>query len=438
MKPTLYAMLLLMFAGLIFPARAQQTPDTVGVDYNPGLAGSSWQFSFIQLTDIHIGEGAPGDDYGTPGYEDGITATDAGDPLIRLRKSVAWINEHREALKVHFVVVTGDLSESGEISELLRCKMVLDSLEVPYIPMVGNHDIWPLSQGIEAPLPDGDSLFNVLFSDAFIRAQAFFPGWDDGTRLSSAWDTENNCNAFYQNYGFQYGSYRFLFTDFVSRAHDLAVFNGAAADAQLHDLPGGTWPWLQQAILNAPAGEDNLLIFAHHPLSKSLLSGSFASFDYNEYDAVTQFLNTYAARVGAWIAGHKHNTDQYDIKTWTFSPAIATGYEAAANWEFENGHFRIYRVFDTVAPQPLGIRDPVATGLCLYPNPCKEELFLKLPANNVFTEIRIFDLQGKLLVKIPVDGKQLLRKIDTGALPAGTYLLSAEGAAPVHRLFVHQ
>lgn len=417
---------------------SQSTPDTVGVNYNQTLAGSSWQYSFVQITDVHIGEGAPGDDYGTAGYFDNTSASDAGDPLVRLRNSVQWINQHLSDLKIHFVMVTGDLTESAELSELLRCRQLLDSLNVPYIPMIGNHDVWPLSQGVEAPSPSGDSLFNVVFADAFAEAQAFFPGWNNGTRLIKTWDTENSCYAYYQNYYFNYGSYTYLVTDFVSRAHDIAVFNGATADAQLHDFSGGTWPWLQQTINSCPVkGQDNILIFAHHPLSKSLLTGSLASFSYDEYDDITQYLLTQKDWVGAWIAGHKHNVEQYDIKTWTFSSAMATGYEAAANWEYTNGHFRIYRVYDTIAPEQAGIADVSVNAFAAYPNPCTETLHLQWNTPNQFSSVEIVDLLGAVVCSKQISDGQTTLDLDMRLLPSGKYIVQLQGKERQSKMILH-
>jgi hypothetical protein len=438
-KPPLFFVAVL-FLLVFFPRSlwSQSTPDTIVANYNQSLPGSSWQYSFVQITDIHIGEGAPGDDYGTAGYDDNISPGDAGDPLLRLRNSVLWINQHLSDLNIHFVIVTGDLSESAELSELLRCKQVLDSLEVPYIPMMGNHDIWPLSQGVESPIPNGDSLYNIVFADAFATAQAYFPGWDDGTRLTKTWDSENSCYAYYQNFLFSYGSYTYLITDFVSRAHDIAVFNGAAADAQLHDLPGGTWPWLQQTITNYPVkGMDNMLIFAHHPLSKSILSGTFASFDYTEYDIVTQYLLTQKDWVGAWIAGHKHNVDEYNIKTWTFSTTMATGYEAAANWEFANGHFRIFKVFDTIAPQPASIASIQSPDWRVFPNPCTEVLNVQWAADLGVNAIELFNAQGLLVARQTLTANQRETSFDMRAFSSGLYLAVLRGKVVTSTLIVH-
>ncbi len=411
----------LIFSVFFLRLYAQGVPDTLQVDYNAALPGSQWQYSFVHLTDVHIGEGAPGDDYGTAGYYDNTAPADAGDPLIRLRKSVYWINDHIQDLKIHFVVITGDLSESAEVSELLRCKQVLDSLEVPYIPVMGNHDAWPLSQGIEESWPAGDSLLNQVFEDAYLSASQYFPQWDDGTRLNRIWHPDHNCYSWFQNFSFDYGSYHFIFADFNSRAHDLGVFNGSAADAELHDFPGGSWPWLQQAVASGQNGDNNMLIFAHHPLSKSLLSGALASFDFNEYDVVTQYLKDYSPRLGAWIAGHKHQADAYAVKTWTFSPEIMMGYETAANWEFPDGHFRLFRMWDTTAPAPLTVHEKDANSFSVFPNPCYSDRV----CISMDPECRGFvlsDFSGRIISQVTSSGeKQYFLTVES--LPSGVYFI---------------
>jgi hypothetical protein len=264
---------------------------------------------------------------------------------------------------------------------------------------------------------------NVLFADAFANAQAYFPYWDDGTRLTVQWYPLYSCNARFQNFAFRYGSYYYICADFVTRAHDLGTFNGAAADGELHNMSGGTWPWLQQQIANYPEkGQDNIIIFAHHPLSKDSLSGSFASFSFDEYDVLTQYLKDYSSCLGAWIAGHKHNVDEYAIKTWTFSPEIAMGYEAAANWEFPNGHFRIFRMWDTVAPEPLQVEESEPGTVRVFPNPCADQLYIQAPSSAT-QQIALLDISGREVVNVIFDQGSTMACIDTRTLAPGMYFL---------------
>ncbi len=63
-----------------------------------------------------------------------------------LRRTIADINTLRD---VAFVVVTGDVTELGKNSELQLAKQILDSLNIPYFVIPGNHDTgWSESGGV--------------------------------------------------------------------------------------------------------------------------------------------------------------------------------------------------------------------------------------------------------------------------------------------------
>ena len=75
-------------------------------------------FSFVQLSDIHI---SPNND----------------NALNDLRQSV---NEIRSNDSIAFVIVSGDVTDAGEIYSMLRAKQVLDSIQVPVYVTSGNHE----------------------------------------------------------------------------------------------------------------------------------------------------------------------------------------------------------------------------------------------------------------------------------------------------------
>lgn len=55
-----------------------QAPDILVFDHNKNSTDALLRFSFIQLSDVHIGESMTGDDYGTAGYNDTLTGIDTG------------------------------------------------------------------------------------------------------------------------------------------------------------------------------------------------------------------------------------------------------------------------------------------------------------------------------------------------------------------------
>ncbi len=82
------------------------------------MASEFAPFSFVQLSDIHI---SPNNDKA----------------LNDLRESVGEINSNDS---IAFVIVSGDVTDAGDIGSMLRAKRVLDSLSVPVYVTSGNHE----------------------------------------------------------------------------------------------------------------------------------------------------------------------------------------------------------------------------------------------------------------------------------------------------------
>lgn len=80
------------------------------------LANAQKPFSFVQITDLHIG--------GATGADD-------------LRRTVKELNQNDS---IQFVVATGDITEFGSANELILAKQILDSLNKPWYIVPGNHD----------------------------------------------------------------------------------------------------------------------------------------------------------------------------------------------------------------------------------------------------------------------------------------------------------
>lgn len=85
-------------------------------------------FRFAFISDTHIGS------------PDGKAEED-------LRRTVSDINSMKETIA--FVVITGDITELGTNQQLQLAKQILDSLQVPYYIIPGNHDTgWSESGGL--------------------------------------------------------------------------------------------------------------------------------------------------------------------------------------------------------------------------------------------------------------------------------------------------
>ncbi|MEW5760437.1 MAG: metallophosphoesterase, partial [Candidatus Thermoplasmatota archaeon] len=302
-------------------------------------------FSFAIIPDLHIGGWYK--DYGGAGYNDSNTTGQENDITRLARASVLKVNQLKNKYNIKFAIVIGDLTDSGERSEFEKAKEILDNLTVPYIPLLGNHDVWPYTSNMEAQAPIGDQYFNDTFDSHFNKLKNIFPNWDDGTRVTAIWNGEADTLAgknkgaisYFQNFAFDYGGYHFICTDFNSRDHAKdprglqSIGSPPDAQADLFDsnLVKGTWSWLKNHLREYPnKGKENIFIFAHHPLTKHI-SGYFFSFGPLEYMKVTNYLHKYRDNINSWFAGHYHDNRDYNIKTWWLSK-ICMGIETSATF----------------------------------------------------------------------------------------------------------
>lgn len=306
-------------------------------------------FSFVHLTDTHIGEGAPGGNYGTAGWLDEMPVGDVGYSAVRLRKTVQWINIHADSLKIKFVIVTGDITDSGERSELMKFKEIMDGLNIPYVPLIGNHDMWPYTRQDEAATPCGDSLINAMFSEQFLKLKSSLKNWNDGTRLIRTLNPETNNHNYFQNFSFQYNNYTFILSDFGTRHHAEPGELGVGPQADLHDFGGGTFPWLRTELEKYKTGSENVFLFTHWPLTKDPLVNvhlSSMAFGPQEYKKLAAMLYPYRANIAAWFSGHIHRDRLQNITRTDEAEEIAKCIETAANKKFDEGHFRVVKIWN--------------------------------------------------------------------------------------------
>jgi 3',5'-cyclic AMP phosphodiesterase CpdA len=59
-----------------------------------------------------------------------------------LELSVKKINDLVRVENIKYVIITGDITNSATVQQYQDLKNILDKLIIPYIPLMGNHDIW--------------------------------------------------------------------------------------------------------------------------------------------------------------------------------------------------------------------------------------------------------------------------------------------------------
>ena len=107
------------------------------------LSAQTKSFRFAFISDTHIGS------------PNGAAEED-------LRRTVADINSKDN---IAFVVITGDITELGTDAEINLAKQILDSLNVPYYIIPGNHDTgWSGSGGLSFTKIFGDEKFHFNYN----------------------------------------------------------------------------------------------------------------------------------------------------------------------------------------------------------------------------------------------------------------------------------
>ncbi len=268
-------------------------------------------FSFAILTDTHIGEGIQ--DYGGAGWDDAQEGDTASDSEALLASAVAEINTAAQTTAgPAFVVVLGDLTDSGERSELERSRELLEALEIPWLPLLGNHEVWPYAWDTssdswgEAEEPHGDALMLEVFEDSFAQAAADIPSL---VQAPAVWVLEHEADTPFVSFAFSHCGVRFVALDTNTRTHAPEGYPGIGPEAALYDAEGAPWPWLVQDVTAGPgAREGTVVVLGHHPFTNAGL----VAFDQDAFDRMEADIQDHGLeqRIAAFFGGHLHFDNQ--------------------------------------------------------------------------------------------------------------------------------
>lgn len=413
--------------GILYTSSFAQNPSVEEININKEIPGSTYKFSFVHISDLHIGEGIA--DYGTPGfYNDTMPTSDSSNPAIRLQKAVDWINAHELDKNIKFVLISGDLTGSAEKSEFEMCKKILDNLNMPYVPVIGNHDIWPyIKYQVEAPYAYGDSVMNEVFESRYNANKLFFTNWDDGERLTRTFNPETGLEHYLQNFSFEYDGFIFYGLDFNPRYHVNKAEPGIGPEAQLMDWTNGTFRWLSNKLATNPNKKNkNVFFFSHHPATDNLLfvlSGFV--FDFDEYNKLITMLTPYKPNLALWLAGHIHI--DYD---YLLTNGIMRVRGIAANKDATNGKFEIINVYAAPETTTAIIQKSNPT-LHIFPNPNNGKFSVSAEVFSPKSTLRLYDVVGNLIFEKPIQSylsKEEQYTFDFSSLPKGSYLLNISDA----------
>lgn len=236
-------------------------------------------FTFAILSDLHVG-------------------SRGARPL--LETAIADINRSGAA----FVVQLGDLTDRGERAEFTETLALLDRFEIPVTVMMGNHDVFSMS---EERLSGRD-----YFTETFGRPPDGTMFEHGGFRFAVLDSVEHSVSPF--------GPFDMLSGKFIEGSHSGALVRGSLTSPQ-HDI---------LAELAAPDG-DPAFVFLHHP-PQPFAGFPPVVFGLRDEDTGRLHATCDAGNVWGVFAGHTHR----NARTRDFDGVPA--HEVAIPRDFPHGY----------------------------------------------------------------------------------------------------
>lgn len=325
---------------MVCGAQKEQCPELLSAQVLPAVdSGASW--CVFHLTDLHVGQGLSTRDYGSPGWADSLNHIRGGYAAERLQRVVHRVNACVNLCPNSLVLISGDLTDSGEPSEFQHVGELLDSLRAPWVPLLGNHDAWPYTRkGDEAPGPKGDSILNNVFENQFRKLASLFPFHEDQRNIPCP-DERSGHQALLHNYSFTVAGRRFVCLDFNPRYHTPLSEPGIGPEVWLHPQPCGTWAYLIRQLEQAREAGQRVTLVSHHPPLTMRLGKKHYAFTTAQRRILLALLRRYKGTADSWLCGHFHRSARYRLR--------GTGirvYETRANMRFTNGVMRLLKMED--------------------------------------------------------------------------------------------
>jgi parallel beta-helix repeat protein len=233
--------------------------DNDGTTFSTSTTLKVEPFSFAIITDVHIGRHYQEEYEGQEYY---LTQ--------RLKNVINWINQNKDKIQcgenvtcpLKFLVILGDITENTSLIGFCKVKEILDQLQIPYVPVFGNHDVGTDQEYARFSRWKGQDYFDQVFwSKNSISCQNATSTKNFELLLNELNFQRDEMNKDYKNFSLSFSGINFIGLDFVSREPFMKFGKGVGADAALTET---TKKWLEKK-LEEFKGEPVILL-AHHPL----------------------------------------------------------------------------------------------------------------------------------------------------------------------------
>lgn len=202
--------------------------------------------------------------------------------------AVDWIISNKNKKDIELVFVLGDIAWGGYRSErnLKIARAILDRLNhsgIPYIPVIGDNEIQRRCE----------KEFDVIFKKQYQYLGSVLGHWRKAP---------TPVNGMYlQNFSFDYKGCHLVSCDFNSR-------KPGDEGGELHDFPGGSWPWFKKDIETFPkVKRESIVILTHIGMFRTgFASADQYLFSQDEMNRVKSFLYDHREYVDSNYAGHIH------------------------------------------------------------------------------------------------------------------------------------
>ena len=283
--------------------------------------------TFVYLADLHVGEGC------NSSHSDYAKNDTACYSVRDLNRTIGKINEL--VANASLIIIGGDITASAQRSEFEAAKAMLDHLESPYLPTLGNHDIWSYDEvsGDRTKHPVGDALFAEIFAPVFAgfsadRMGSFVYPNVSGVNPTCSSATNGACHSTVQSWEFRPSAARFgsglaaltfLAPDFSTRekalppcpGHSPIGGCGVNGMAALNNFTNGSLPWFEHRLrAAAPAlALKSVFLATHQPFRcRALIPDWYFCFSTPHKAALRAIIDAVPnARESFWgqLAGHQ-------------------------------------------------------------------------------------------------------------------------------------